>query len=222
MSVDDVEDMYRLLAIAKYEDRYVIPQAHAELAERLMEQQGTCGLDFEGGPGNCGAIGYDSDAETRGVHAHRGAADRARHRPDARRPAPRRRGRAADGARAPPPAPPRATTYKLCSLLLQYPDDELLAAPRRARAPRSPSSRARRPPTALERFLRLVDAADPLGARAALRRDVRPAQALRALPDLLRRGRPARARRGAAAAASSSTAPPACRWRAPSCPTTCR
>ena len=48
--------MYRLLAIAKYEDRYVIPQAHTELAGRLMEQQGACGLDFEGGPGNCGAV----------------------------------------------------------------------------------------------------------------------------------------------------------------------
>ena len=56
MSVADVEDMYRLLAIAKYEDRYVIPKAHTELAGRLMEQQGACGLDFAGGPGNCGAI----------------------------------------------------------------------------------------------------------------------------------------------------------------------
>jgi nitrate reductase beta subunit len=63
MSVNDVEDMYRLLAIANYEDRYVIPQAHAELGDRLMEQQGTCGLDFEGGPGNCGAIGPDAGAE---------------------------------------------------------------------------------------------------------------------------------------------------------------
>jgi nitrate reductase beta subunit len=62
MSVDDIEDMYRLLAIAKYEDRYVIPQAHTELAGRLSEQQGTCGLDFDGGPGNCGAIG-DPDNE---------------------------------------------------------------------------------------------------------------------------------------------------------------
>ena len=43
--------MYRLLAIGKYEERYVIPKAHTELAERLMEQQGECGLDFEGGPG---------------------------------------------------------------------------------------------------------------------------------------------------------------------------
>ena len=56
MSVQDIEDMYRLLAIAKYDDRYVIPKAHTELAGRLMEQQGACGLDFDGGPGNCGAI----------------------------------------------------------------------------------------------------------------------------------------------------------------------
>jgi nitrate reductase / nitrite oxidoreductase, beta subunit len=56
MSPADLEDMYRLLAIAKYGDRYVIPQAHTELAQRLAEMPGTCGLDFEGGPGNCGAI----------------------------------------------------------------------------------------------------------------------------------------------------------------------
>jgi nitrate reductase beta subunit len=56
LSVTDVEDLYRLLAIGKYEDRYVIPQAHTELASHLMEQQGACGLDFEGGPGNCGMI----------------------------------------------------------------------------------------------------------------------------------------------------------------------
>ncbi|MCB0827387.1 MAG: nitrate reductase subunit beta [Solirubrobacterales bacterium] len=62
MSVEEVEDMYRLLAIAKYEDRYVIPQAHRELADNLMEQQGSCGLDFEGGPGNCGAVPGKSPA----------------------------------------------------------------------------------------------------------------------------------------------------------------
>ena len=63
--------MYRLLAIGKYEDRYVIPQAHAELAERLMEQQGACGLDFEGGPGNCGMIVRPRQGRLRGLHAHR-------------------------------------------------------------------------------------------------------------------------------------------------------
>jgi nitrate reductase beta subunit len=62
MTVRDVEDMYRLLAVGKYDERYVIPKAHAELGERLMQQQGTCGLDFEGGPGNCGMVVPESDA----------------------------------------------------------------------------------------------------------------------------------------------------------------
>jgi nitrate reductase beta subunit len=56
LTAPELERMYRLLAIANYEDRYVIPKAHAELGERLMEQQGACGLDFAGGPGNCGAV----------------------------------------------------------------------------------------------------------------------------------------------------------------------
>jgi nitrate reductase beta subunit len=56
LTASDLETMYRLLAIAKYEERYVIPKAHRELASELMEQQGGCGLDFEGGPGNCGAV----------------------------------------------------------------------------------------------------------------------------------------------------------------------
>jgi nitrate reductase beta subunit len=56
LSGTELERMYRLLAIANYEDRYVIPQAHAEQGERLMREQGSCGLDFDGGPGNCGAV----------------------------------------------------------------------------------------------------------------------------------------------------------------------
>ena len=56
MEASDLERMYKLLAIADYDDRYVIPQAHTETANKLMEAQGSCGLDFEGGPGNCGAI----------------------------------------------------------------------------------------------------------------------------------------------------------------------
>jgi len=49
----DLDDLYRLLAIAKYDDRYVIPKAHAEDAGRLMSQheQLFCSLDTEGGPG---------------------------------------------------------------------------------------------------------------------------------------------------------------------------
>jgi nitrate reductase beta subunit len=48
MTPDALEDLYRLLAIAKYDDRYVIPKAHAELADRLMVQQGARGLGADG------------------------------------------------------------------------------------------------------------------------------------------------------------------------------
>ncbi|HYB88785.1 MAG TPA: nitrate reductase subunit beta [Streptosporangiaceae bacterium] len=52
-SASDLEDLYRLLAIAKYDDRYVIPPAHTEDAGRLMAQheQLFCSLDSAGGPG---------------------------------------------------------------------------------------------------------------------------------------------------------------------------
>jgi nitrate reductase beta subunit len=57
LTAGDLELMYRLLAIAKYEQRYVIPPAHAEEAGRLMGQheQLFCSLDTEGGPGMGGA-----------------------------------------------------------------------------------------------------------------------------------------------------------------------
>jgi nitrate reductase beta subunit len=45
--------MYRLLAIAKYEDRYVIPKAHVESARDLDDF--ACSLDSDGGPGMGGA-----------------------------------------------------------------------------------------------------------------------------------------------------------------------
>jgi nitrate reductase beta subunit len=50
MTGEDLYEMYRLLAIAKYEHRYVIPAAHQEAASALEEAPG-CSLDFEGGPG---------------------------------------------------------------------------------------------------------------------------------------------------------------------------
>jgi nitrate reductase beta subunit len=51
-----LEDMYRLLAIAKYDERFVIPEAHKEHASELLKDQGSCGLDFDGGPGSCGVF----------------------------------------------------------------------------------------------------------------------------------------------------------------------
>ncbi|WP_394277827.1 nitrate reductase subunit beta [Luteococcus sp.] len=49
MTPEAMEQMYRLLAIAKYDERYVIPKAHTEQAHNLEEMG--CSLDFEGGPG---------------------------------------------------------------------------------------------------------------------------------------------------------------------------
>ena len=53
MTGEEIEAMFRLLAIAKYEDRYVIPKAHVESARDLDEL--ACSLDTDGGPGMGGA-----------------------------------------------------------------------------------------------------------------------------------------------------------------------
>ena len=55
MTGEQMDRMYRLLAIAKYEDRYVIPAAHAETAAGLEELATGCSLDYEGGPGMGGS-----------------------------------------------------------------------------------------------------------------------------------------------------------------------
>jgi nitrate reductase beta subunit len=55
MDADSMYEMYRLLAIAKYEERYVIPPAHAEQAHGLEELATECSLDYEGGPGMGGS-----------------------------------------------------------------------------------------------------------------------------------------------------------------------
>ena len=49
MSPGSMYEMYRLMAIAKYDERYVIPKAHVEQAHDLEEMG--CSVDFEGGPG---------------------------------------------------------------------------------------------------------------------------------------------------------------------------
>ena len=43
--------MHRLLAIAKYDERYVIPTAYAAEGHRLEESATDCALSYEGGPG---------------------------------------------------------------------------------------------------------------------------------------------------------------------------
>ncbi|MEF9908235.1 nitrate reductase subunit beta [Streptomyces sp. P9-A2] len=55
MTGEQMYDMYRLLALAKYDERYVIPPAHAEQAHQLEELATECSLDYEGGPGMGGS-----------------------------------------------------------------------------------------------------------------------------------------------------------------------
>ncbi|HET9653125.1 MAG TPA: nitrate reductase subunit beta, partial [Usitatibacter sp.] len=44
-----VEDMYRVMAIANYEDRFVIPSTHREYAENTFDMRGGCGFSFGNG-----------------------------------------------------------------------------------------------------------------------------------------------------------------------------
>lgn len=55
MTGAQIEDMYRLLAIAKYDDRYVIPTTSAETPRGILELG--CSLDSLGGPGMGGTAG---------------------------------------------------------------------------------------------------------------------------------------------------------------------
>ncbi|MFE1592932.1 nitrate reductase subunit beta [Nocardia sp. NPDC058705] len=51
MTEEQMYRMYRLLALAKIEDRYVIPSAYADQGHQLEESMTDCALDFDGGPG---------------------------------------------------------------------------------------------------------------------------------------------------------------------------
>lgn len=51
LSEAQAKEMYRYLAIANYEDRYVIPTSHRELAENAFPERGGCGFSFGDGCG---------------------------------------------------------------------------------------------------------------------------------------------------------------------------
>ena len=49
MTQAEVEEMYQLMAIANYEDRFVIPSTHREYSENAFELRGSCGFSFGNG-----------------------------------------------------------------------------------------------------------------------------------------------------------------------------
>jgi nitrate reductase beta subunit len=44
-----IDEMYHVMAIANYEDRFVIPTAHRELDEDAYDLRGSCGFSFGNG-----------------------------------------------------------------------------------------------------------------------------------------------------------------------------
>jgi nitrate reductase beta subunit len=44
-----IEEMYHVMAIANYEDRFVIPSGHREDAEDMYDEKGSCGFSFGNG-----------------------------------------------------------------------------------------------------------------------------------------------------------------------------
>ncbi|MDP2780429.1 nitrate reductase subunit beta, partial [Devosia sp.] len=57
-----IDEMYRYMAIADYEDRFVIPTSHREIGEDAYDLRGSCGFSF----GN-GCSGGTSDADLFGA-----------------------------------------------------------------------------------------------------------------------------------------------------------
>jgi len=49
MTGEMIEDMYKYMAIANYEDRFVIPTAHRELGDDTYKLRGDCGFSFGNG-----------------------------------------------------------------------------------------------------------------------------------------------------------------------------
>jgi nitrate reductase beta subunit len=49
LTPEQIEDMYHVMAIANYEDRFVIPTTHREYAENAFNVRGGCGFSFGNG-----------------------------------------------------------------------------------------------------------------------------------------------------------------------------
>jgi nitrate reductase beta subunit len=49
LTTAEVEAMYQVMAIANYEDRFVIPTTHREYAENTFDMRGGCGFSFGNG-----------------------------------------------------------------------------------------------------------------------------------------------------------------------------
>ncbi|MGG5811144.1 nitrate reductase subunit beta [Falsiroseomonas sp. CW058] len=57
LSVEQVEEMYKVMALADHEDRFVIPSTHREYAENTFDLKSSCGFTFGNGCSTTGSNG---------------------------------------------------------------------------------------------------------------------------------------------------------------------
>ena len=144
MEPAEMEEMFRMVAIGDYDDRYVVPKRHGEVSPDAFAEQGSCGIDFVNGA----------------------AAPRADVDPGLRHQGPPRHPQREDGGQREPVSP-----LKLASVLLQYPDAERREAAAAARELEIAPARGRQ--VERLRALRLVLRDPGPRAPAPLRRGVR-------------------------------------------------
>ncbi|HEY0420086.1 MAG TPA: nitrate reductase subunit beta, partial [Acetobacteraceae bacterium] len=65
-----VEEMYKILALAAYEDRFVIPTTHREYAENAFDLRNSCGFSFGKGCSDHGGSLFGKGRHEHGVHVH--------------------------------------------------------------------------------------------------------------------------------------------------------
>ena len=219
MTEEEMYDMYRLLAIAKYDERYVIPPAHAEQAHSLEELATECSVSEYGG-GQQDLFGEGSGAPTPiAVENFQMLQDRqtsdslAGPEQQGRPGQPAQLGRQGLAARAVPADGGRLVSGRRpeADPAPGPADDRVavgLAAPRLPR--RGPARPGRPAPVGVARPADRDRGLDPdlpgpprvhaaAGAPGRLRRDLRHPAALQPVPDLLRPRRHPQARDGAAA-----------------------
>jgi nitrate reductase beta subunit len=55
LTVEQVEEMYKVMALADHEDRFVIPSTHREYAENTFDLKSSCGFTFGNGCSTTGS-----------------------------------------------------------------------------------------------------------------------------------------------------------------------
>jgi nitrate reductase beta subunit len=83
LSVEQVEEMYKVMALADYEDRFVIPSTHREYAENTFDLKSSCGFSFGNGCSTTGSSSANLFSTKRTSAGHQAPRVEIRHVPAA-------------------------------------------------------------------------------------------------------------------------------------------